>query len=205
MVSSYAQLLHRRYYDKLDGDASDFIDYIVEGALRMQQLIEDLLAFSRLGTRPTQFSRIDSAKALKGACDKLEKALRSAAAKIETGPLPEVWGDQNQVAQVFTSLISNAIKFRRDAPPCIKINAERRDSEWEFSVSDNGIGIEPQYFQRIFVIFQRLHSKADYPGTGIGLAIAKKIIERHGGRIWLESELGKGTTFYFTLRAVDHE
>lgn len=205
MVSSYAQLLHRRYYDKLDGDATDFIDYIVEGAMRMQQLIEDLLAFSRLGTRPTQFARMDSAEALELAREKLEKPLRQSSAKIEVGPLPEIWGDQNQVALIFQTLLSNAIKFRRETPPCIRINAERRESEWEFSVSDNGIGIEPQYFQRIFIIFQRLHSKAEYPGTGIGLAIAKKIVERHGGRIWLESELGKGTTFYFTLRAADHE
>lgn len=205
MVSSYAQLLHRRYYDKLDADASDFIDYIVEGATRMQQLIEDLLAFSRLGARPPQFAQIDTRRAFEFACEKLEKSLRQSGAKLEIGPLPEIWGDQDQITLVFQTLLSNAIKFRREMPPCIKINAERRDSGWEFAFSDNGIGIEPQYFQRIFVIFQRLHSKAEYPGTGIGLAIAKKIVERHGGRIWLESELGKGTTFYFTLRAVDHE
>lgn len=205
MVSSYAQLLHRRYYGKLDADAGEFIAYIVEGAVRMQQLIEDLLAFSRLGSRPTQFAVVETAKVVQTARTHLEKLIAEAGAVLEIGPLPPVWGDIGQLVQLFQALLSNAIKFRRDNAPYIKIQAEKRESEWEFSVADNGIGIEPQYFQRIFVIFQRLHSKADFPGTGIGLAIAKKIVERHGGRIWLESNLGKGTTFYFTLRDVNNE
>lgn len=202
MVSSYAQLLHRRYYTKLDADAGDFINFIVEGALRMQQLIEDLLAFSRLGSRPTQFATVDCMKIVQTVRTNQEKALAEGGISFEVGPLPQVWGDSTLLGQLFQALVSNAIKFRRTNAPYIRIHAEQLQSEWKFSVADNGIGIEPQYFERIFVIFQRLHSKADYPGTGIGLAICKKIVERHGGRIWLESETGKGTTFYFTLRTV---
>lgn len=204
MVSSYAQLLHRRYDGKLDSDADEFIGFIVEGAMRMQQLIEDLLAFSRLGSRPTQMASVDSAKVVQTARANLEKLANQAGIRFEVGPLPTVWGDSAQLVQLFQALMSNAIKFRRGDQPYIKIAAEQREAEWEFCVTDNGIGIEPQYFQRIFVIFQRLHSKADYPGTGIGLAICKKIVERHGGRIWLESEIGSGSTFYFTLPAAEH-
>lgn len=204
MVSSYAQLLHRRYYGKLDSDAGEFIGFIVEGAIRMQQLIEDLLAFSRLGSRPTQMAVVDSAKVVQTARANLERLAADADVRFEVAPLPTVWGDSAQLIQLFQALISNAIKFRRSDQPCIRIAAAQRGTEWEFSVADNGIGIEPQYFQRIFVIFQRLHSKADYPGTGIGLSICKKIVERHGGRIWLESEVGSGSTFYFTLPAAEH-
>jgi PAS domain S-box-containing protein len=199
MVANYLQLLERRYRSKLDSDAHEFIGYAVDGAKRMRTLINDLLAYSRVGTRGRPLEPTACAGALGEALDNLKVASEESGLRLTHDPLPTVLADASQLVQLFQNLIGNAIKFRSDQPPRVHVGVERRDGEWLFAVQDNGIGIEPQYAERIFVIFQRLHSMAKYPGTGIGLAICKKIIERHGGRIWVESELGKGATFYFTL------
>lgn len=199
MVASYVQLLARRYKGRLDEDADEFIAYAVDGATRMQQLISDLLAFSRVGTRGRPFTETDSVAALAKALANLQLTIEESGAGITYGELPTVMADAPQLVQVFQNLIGNAIKFRGTEPPGIRIMAEESDREWTFSVADNGIGIEPQYAQRIFILFQRLHNRTEYSGTGIGLAICKKIVERHGGRIWVESEQGRGATFYFTI------
>ena len=199
MVSSYTQLLARRYRDKLDSDADEFIHYAVDGANRMQTLINDLLAYSRVGTRGKELAPTDTGGVFDAACDNLMKATEESGAEVTSDELPTVMGDESQLVQLFQNLIANAIKFRGEELVKVHVRAERRDGEWLFSVRDNGIGIDPQYAERIFIIFQRLHGKADYSGTGIGLAVCKKIVERHGGRIWVESEPGEGSTFYFTL------
>ncbi len=200
MVSSYTQLLARRYKDKLDSDAGEFIHYAVDGANRMQTLINDLLAYSRVGTRGKELAPTDTARVFDAARDNLMKAIEESSAEVTSDNLPTVMGDESQLVQLFQNLIGNAIKFRGERPVKVHVGAERRDGEWLFSVSDNGIGIDSQYAERIFVIFQRLHGKAEYSGTGIGLAVCKKIVERHGGRIWVESAgPGEGSTFYFTL------
>ncbi len=199
MVSSYTQLLARRYKDKLDSDAGEFINYAVDGANRMQTLINDLLAYSRVGTQGRELTPTDTARVFDTARDNLMKAIEESSAEVTSDNLPTVMGDESQLVQLFQNLIGNAIKFRGERPVKVHVGAERRDGEWLFSVSDNGIGIDSQYAERIFVIFQRLHGKAEYSGTGIGLAVCKKIVERHGGRIWVESEPGEGSTFYFTL------
>lgn len=199
MVSSYTQLLAKRYRGRLDADADEFIAYAVDGATRMQKLIQDLLAYSRVSTGRQTFEPTPMGAVLSYAMDNLLSAIKESQAVITQDRLPTVRGDAKQLAQVFQNLLSNAIKFRGDQPPIIHISAQRKDGEWLFSVRDQGIGIDPQYAGRIFVIFQRLHTRAEYPGTGIGLAICKKIVERHGGRIWVESEAGKGATFWFSL------
>jgi PAS domain S-box-containing protein len=199
MVASYTQLLQRRYADKLDADANEFIEYAVDGARRMQQLIRDLLEYSRVGTRAKEPRPVDAAAALDDALANLHIALAESGAEIRRGPLPVVLADASQLTQVFQNLIGNAIKFRGTAAPRIEVGAVRAGDAWRFFVADNGIGIDPQHAERIFVIFQRLHTREEYPGTGIGLAICKKIVERHGGRIWVESRLGAGATFNFTL------
>lgn len=199
MVASFTQLLARRYRGKLDSDADEFIGYAVDGARRMQTLIDALLAYSRVGTRGKEFARTNCEVLLKDVLTNLQKAMEETAAVVTHGPLPVVWADGVQVAQVFQNLIGNALKFHGAKPPRIHITAENRDGAWQFAVRDNGIGIDLQYADRIFAVFQRLHSVAEYPGTGIGLAIVKKIVERHGGCIWVESEPGKGATFYFTI------
>jgi light-regulated signal transduction histidine kinase (bacteriophytochrome) len=199
-VSSFSQLLARRYQGKLDSDADDFIAYIVEGAKRMQTLINDLLAFSRVGTRDTPFARVECESILEAATENLDVAIAEAGAEITHDPLPALFADATQLIQLFQNLLSNAIKFARpEQAPRVHVSSERRGSAWQFSVRDNGIGIDPQYFDRIFVIFQRLHGREKYPGTGIGLAICKRIVERHGGRIWVESERGKGSNFHFVI------
>ncbi|MEA2045716.1 MAG: ATP-binding protein [Euryarchaeota archaeon] len=202
MVTGYVKLLQLRYKDKLDDDADDFINYAFDGAIRMQTLINDLLAFSRVSTRGNPFEPTDSEAVLEQTLTGLKMAVEESGALITHDPLPVVMADASQLAQVFQNLISNAIKFHGDDPPKVHISAERQRDDWVFSVKDNGIGIEPQYFDRIFVIFQRLHGRTEYPGTGIGLAVSKRIVERHGGRIWLESEPGKGSTFYFTIPVI---
>ena len=202
MVGSYVQLLGKRYKGKLDADADEFIGYALDGALRMQRLIEDLLAFSRVGTRGQALVPTDANAVLDRALGSLKLAIDEAGATVTRDGLPTVSADAGQLEHLFLNLLSNALKFRASAPPEIRVAAERRDRDWVFSVHDNGIGIDPQYFERIFIIFQRLHGKNDYPGTGIGLAICKKIVERHGGRIWVESQPGQGATFSFTLPAV---
>jgi PAS domain S-box-containing protein len=200
MVSSYTQLLMRRYGDKLDGDANEFTAFIVDGATRMKQLIEDLLAYSRVGTRDKNFKPVDAESPLKRALTNLRAAIQDSGATVTQDKLPTVPCDEVQLAQLFQNLIGNALKFRKpDAAPAVHVGAADHAEEWEFTVRDNGIGIEPQYFERIFMVFQRLHNKGEYPGTGIGLAIVKKVVERHGGRIWVQSQPGAGTTFHFTM------
>jgi len=200
MVSSYTQLLMRRYGDKLDGDAKDFTAFIVDGATRMKQLIEDLLAYSRVGTRDKNFKPVDAESSLKRALTNLRAAIQDSGATVTQDKLPTIPCDEVQLAQLFQNLIGNALKFRKpDVAPAVHVGAAEQGAEWEFMVRDNGIGIEPQYFERIFMVFQRLHDKGEYPGTGIGLAIVKKVVERHGGRIWVQSQPGAGTTFHFTM------
>jgi light-regulated signal transduction histidine kinase (bacteriophytochrome) len=199
MISSYTQLLGRRYGDKLDGDAKEFMEFIVDGAARMKQLIEDLLAYSRVGTRGHNFESVDSGAALAKALTNLRAAQESSGAKVTHDAMPEVFADAAQLAQLFQNLIGNAMKFHGEEPPRIHVGGETREEVWVFTVRDNGIGLDTQYADRIFMMFQRLHNKAEYPGTGIGLAICKKIVDRHGGRIWVESTPGKGCTFGFTL------
>jgi len=199
MVASFTQLLGRRYRGKLDQDADEFIGFAVDGANRMQRLINDLLAYSRVGSRRKPLGPIDCNAVMQLARDNLAKAVEESGTVIYQNPLPVVLGDEVQLLQVFQNLIANAIKFRGADPPQIQVTAERRGHEWVFAIKDNGIGIAPEHQERIFSIFQRLHHRSDYPGTGIGLAICKKIVERHGGRIWVESQPGKGSTFYFSL------
>lgn len=199
MVSSYVQLLKRRYEGRLDEDADEFIHYAADGASRMQVLINDLLAFSRVSTRGKPFEETDTEILVEQTLNNLMIQIEESGAVVTRDPLPVVKADATQLSQVFQNLISNAIKFHGTEPPRVHVTAVQSGEEWLFAVKDNGIGIEPRHFDRIFVIFQRLHSKAEYPGTGIGLAICKKIIERHGGRIWVESEAGEGSTFFFTI------
>ncbi len=199
MVSSYVQLLAQRYEGKLDHDADDFIGYAVDGANRMQILIDDLLIYSRVGTQGKPFEPTNCETVLEQVLTNLKIAIEDSYAMITHDPLPIVMGDDSQFTQLLQNLISNAIKFQGDEPPCIHISAEQKGDEWEFCVVDNGIGIKPEFFERIFVIFQRLHGREEYTGTGIGLALSKKIVERHGGKIWVESEPGEGTTFCFTI------
>jgi PAS domain S-box-containing protein len=199
MVSSYTQLLGRRYGERLDGDAREFMAYIVDGAARMKQLIEDLLAYSRVGTRGREFRPVDVEAALRRALMNLKNAIDESSAAVTNDPLPKLRGDDMQLAQLFQNLIGNALKFRSPSVPRVHVSCTEIGEAWEFGVSDNGIGIDPQYFERIFMVFQRLHNKTEYPGTGIGLAICKKVVERHGGRMWVTSQPDQGTTFHFTL------
>jgi PAS domain S-box-containing protein len=202
MVASYLQLLERRYAGKLDQDADDFIAYAVDGATRMHMLINDLLAYSRVSTRAQPFEPAVCSDILQHALSNLSIAIEEREATITYDDLPTLEGDATQLTQVFQNLIGNAIKFHRvGVPPCIHVSVERQNADWRFSISDNGIGIAPEHTERIFLIFQRLHAREEYPGTGIGLAVCKKIVERHGGRIWVTSEPGKGSTFYFTVPA----
>jgi PAS domain S-box-containing protein len=199
MVSSYTQLLMRRYGDRLDGDAREFTAYIVDGATRMKQLIEDLLAYSRVGTKGKEFKPVPVESALRRAIVNLRAAIEESGAAVTYDTLPVVQGDDTQIAQLFQNLIGNALKFRSASVPRIHVSCIQRQTEHEIVVVDNGIGIEAQYFERIFMVFQRLHNKGEYPGTGIGLAICKKVVERHGGRIWVESKPNEGSAFHFTL------
>ncbi|WP_036301523.1 sensor histidine kinase [Methylotenera sp. L2L1] len=199
MVASYTQLLARRYKDKLDQDANEFIGYAVDGATRMQALIIDLLTMSRIGTHGKRMELCETSVALERAESNLRLAIEESGAVVTRDPMPRLEADVSQLTQLFQNLIGNGIKFRGDTSPVIHVGAEKKDGEWLFSVRDNGIGIAPDFFERIFIIFQRLHGKHEYPGTGIGLSVCKKIVERHGGKIWIESEVGKGAVFYFTL------
>lgn len=205
MVSSYTQLLARRYRGKLDSDADEFIGYAVDGANRMQTLINDLLAYSRVTAQGKVFERVDCNGLLEEVLSNLRVADEQNRAVVTHDPLPTVMADRGQLGQLFQNLIGNAIKFRGEEPPQIHVSAEQRTGEWLFSVRDNGIGVGPEYAERIFVIFQRLHNREEYPGTGIGLAICKKIVERHGGRIWVVSHTGQGATFHFTLPIVGRD
>lgn len=199
MVASYTQLLAKRYKGKLDADADEFIGYAVEGAMRMQRLIQDLLAYSRIGTKGHDFEPVAVEMIVNRALHNLQTAVEEHHAVATHDPLPTIMADERQLVQLFQNLIGNAIKFHGKEPPRIHVSAQQKAGEWVFSVRDNGIGVDPQYADRIFLLFQRLHNRAEYPGTGIGLAICKKIVERHGGRIWVESRLGQGAAFYFTI------
>jgi PAS domain S-box-containing protein len=200
MVGSYCQLLQRRYKGKLDKDADEFIDFAVEGALRMQQMINDLLTYSRVGRVGKGMTALAVEDIVKTAVSNLQAAIGECQAKVTWGSLPTLVGERVQLLQLFQNLIGNAIKFRaEDRPVEVHVAAEREGEQWHFRISDTGIGIEKQYLERIFLIFQRLHDRSKYKGTGIGLAVCKKVVEHHGGRIWVESEPGKGTTFHFTL------
>jgi C4-dicarboxylate-specific signal transduction histidine kinase len=199
MVASYMQLLAERYRGKLDAKADKYIAYAVDGAQRMQSLINDLLALSRVNSRGAEFRTVDCESVLDQVLHDLAMAIRDSNAIVERGPLPTLLGDERQIGQLFQNLIGNALKFRADRPPHIRVHTERQQNQWLFRVQDNGIGIAPEHSERIFILFQRLHSRQKYSGTGIGLAICRKIVERHGGRIWVESEPGHGATFHFTL------
>jgi light-regulated signal transduction histidine kinase (bacteriophytochrome) len=200
MVTSYTQLLHKRYQGRLDADADEFIAFAVDGATRMQRLIDDLLLYSRV-TTPGRVGKVSAQRALDDALHNLQAALRETDAQVtwQPRPLPEVHADAARLTQVFQNLVANAAKFCRGRRPMVHVSARLVDRAWRFAVRDNGIGIKPRDLERIFVIFQRLHGRDQFPGTGIGLALCKKIVERHGGRIWAESRVGLGSTFYFTL------
>ncbi len=201
-IISFTQLLERRYRGKLDSDADEFIAFIIDGGNRMQRLIEDLLQLSRVETKARALAPTEAAEVVADALRLMETPIREAGATVEVGDLPTVMADAAQLVQVFTNLVGNALKYRRPSvPPVVRISAERSGEFWRFAVEDNGIGIEAEYFDRIFVIFQRLHTREEYAGTGIGLAVARKIVERHGGRIGVESTPGEGSTFHFTLPA----
>jgi light-regulated signal transduction histidine kinase (bacteriophytochrome) len=199
MVASYTQLLARRYRGRLDQDADEFIEFAVDGARRMQDLINDLLAYSRVGTRALQPESVDTGRLVDQVVADLAAAIDDSGGRVVHVQLPVVHGDPTQLRQLFQNLIANAIKFHGQRAPEVTITAVANGATWTFAVRDNGIGIDQQYLERIFVLFQRLHTRDDYPGTGIGLAICRKIVERHHGRIWLESTPGQGTTFFFTL------
>ena len=199
MVASFTQLLAERYQSKLGPEADEFIGYAVDGARRMQVLVNDLLEYSHAGTRAREFAAVDCEKTLKTVLANLKKTLEETGGQVTHDPLPPVEGDHTQLGQVFQNLVANALKFHGSEPPRVHISAEQIEGEWLFSVRDNGIGIDLKHAERIFLLFQRLHTRAEYSGTGMGLAITKKIVERHGGRIWVESEPGKGSTFYFSL------
>jgi PAS domain S-box-containing protein len=201
LISSYTQLLAARYQGKLDAKADEFIAYAVDGAKRMQRLIQDLLAYSRVASREMALAPVDCQMVMTVVLKNLSVIIHENGAVISCESLPVVQGNENQLIQVFQNLVGNAIKFHGPQPPEIKVSARLDEAakEWIFSIRDNGIGIAPEFFERIFVIFQRLHSRRKYEGTGIGLAICKRIIERHGGRIWVESEPDKGSAFYFTV------
>jgi PAS domain S-box-containing protein len=200
MISSFTQLLSKRYTDKLDKEANEFIEFIVDGANRMQRLIQDLLSFSRIITRGGALNIVNSHQALVEAISNLQILIKESGTIITNDDLPQVVADSSQLVQLFQNLLGNSIKFHGEESPRVHILSELKDNEWVFSIKDNGIGIDPMYFERIFVIFQRLNSGNQYPGTGIGLAICNRIVQRHGGKIWVESELGKGSTFHFTLK-----
>jgi PAS domain S-box-containing protein len=199
MITGHLGLLSKRYQAMLDKDAVDFINFAVDGAKRMEVLITDLLTYSRMGPRQKKNEEIDCEKLFSRSVMDLKAVIDESGAEVTHDPLPTLMGDSTQVGQVFLNVMGNAIKYRGTDKPKVHVSAMRSGNEWRFSVSDNGIGMDPQYQERIFVLFQRLHTRTEYPGTGIGLAICKKVIDGHGGRIWVESETGKGSTFYFTI------
>jgi light-regulated signal transduction histidine kinase (bacteriophytochrome) len=202
-ISGFLKLLNDRYGSRMDDKAAEYIGYTVDASTRMSQLISDLLAYSRVDRKGRELEPTDAGAALDGALANLGGMIQEAGATVTHAPMPSVMGDSSQILQLFQNLIGNAVKFRSGERPCrVHLDARQRSTEWEFSVEDNGIGIAPDHFDRIFLMFQRLHSRDKYPGTGIGLSICKRIIERHGGRIWVESRPGQGSTFRFTLPGV---
>ncbi len=198
-VAGCAEILKSRYGDQMDDAADDLISHIVDGATRMQGLINDLLQISQVSSQASSFEHVDTNEACRAALLNLDDVIKKSAARIELDDLPMVMGDHTQITQVFQNLISNALKYRKEEPPIVTIMSQKKQELWEFSVADNGIGISPEFHDKIFGIFQRLHTRIEYPGSGIGLALCKKIIERHRGSIWLKSTLGTGSTLFFTL------
>ncbi len=199
MVTSFTQLLERRYKGQLDNEADDYIEFIVEGAYRMKYLIDDLLTYSRVSSQNKEFENVDLEKVLENVISNLSLSIKDNNARITHEPLPNIKADTSQMMQVFQNLIANAIKFHGSQPPEIHITTLKDNNKWTFAVKDNGIGIEEEYQKQIFEVFKRLHTRAEYPGSGIGLSVSQKIIRHHRGNIWVESELGKGSTFYFTI------
>ncbi len=202
MVASYVQLLAKRYGGQLGQDADDFIAFAVDGAYRMQTMINDLLIYSQLRRQGEKFEPVDCNLVIDQTLNNLGLAIGDNSAVITFDPLPIVQADQSQLVQLFQNLIGNALKYRSEENPRIHISVREEEEYWVFSVADNGIGLEPESAERIFVIFQRLHSRTEYPGTGIGLALCKRIVQQHGGRIWVDTEPGQGSTFFFTLPVV---
>jgi signal transduction histidine kinase len=200
-IGGFAQLLQDDYRGKLGEKADDYLDRIVSNTSRMQQLINDLLAYSRVESRAAPFLPNDVGVLVSEAVAMLETSIEEARAEVTYGELPTVSCDRSQMIQVLQNLIGNGIKYRREDPPHVHISAERNGSHWTFSVRDNGIGIDPKHHERIFEVFRRLHTQQEYPGTGIGLAVCRRVVHRHGGRIWVESKRGKGSTFFFTIPA----
>jgi light-regulated signal transduction histidine kinase (bacteriophytochrome) len=199
MVANYTELLAERYRGRLDERADKYIHYAADGARRMQRLVSDLLAYSRVGSQGKPFTPVDSGSVVRRVLHGMKPLIREAAAQVEVGELPAVQGDEGQLLQLFQNLIGNAIKFRGEAPPRVQVRAEPLASGWRFEVIDNGIGLDLRFADRIFMMFQRLHELGRYDGSGIGLAIAKRIVERHGGTIGVDSAPGHGATFFFTL------
>jgi signal transduction histidine kinase len=198
-VEGFVNLFSRRYKGKLDTKADEFIEFIIDGVKRMQGLIKDLLEYSQIGAKEIHWKPMESELAVTQALANLKTAIEESSAIVTYETLPRIIGDSSQMSSLFQNLIGNAIKYRKEEPPKIHISAERKGDKWLFSVNDNGIGIDLNNSARIFVVFQRLHTREEYEGTGIGLAICKRIVERHKGDIWIESEIGKGSTFYFTI------
>jgi len=198
-VTNYTQLFVKRYAGHLDARADKYLDYIQDGTTRMQGLIQDLLTYSRVGRAEVALETVDMDEVFRKTLATLELTIADTQAEVTAVALPTIQANPTQMAQLLQNLLGNALKFRGDAPPRIHVSAEPTPTDWVFTVRDNGIGLDPQYVERIFIIFQRLHTRAAYPGTGIGLAICKKIVERHGGRLWVESQLGHGATFSFTI------
>jgi len=198
-ISNYTQLLAKRYKGVLNDDADQFIDFIVDGAKRMQQQIEDLLLYSRVDRKGESFAHADCGEIVAAAIANLSLSIEETRAEIQVGQLPALFCDKSQIQQLIQNLLSNAMKFRSEQTPVVKINSADAGSNWTFTVEDNGIGFDMKHADRVFVIFKRLQTKDNYPGTGIGLAICKKIVERHGGRIWAESVPGNGSSFHFSI------
>jgi light-regulated signal transduction histidine kinase (bacteriophytochrome) len=199
MIHSFVQLLQRRLDHNLDAESEEYLQYVVEGARRIQTLIDDLLSYTRLGAQSLSLQAVDLEKVLSEALSNLKLATEEKGAVLDWDPLPVVEADRTHMVLLFQNLLGNAIKFNGDKKPKVHIGAKEEADRWVLSVADNGIGIESKYFEKIFVVFQRLHARGDYPGTGIGLALCKKIVDQHNGKIWVESEPGQGSTFYFTI------
>ena len=198
-IGGFVQLLRDTYSGRMDEQADTWIAHTVAGVERMQTLIRDLLAYSKIESRGRPFEAIDSREVFDQVIEGLEASIRDSNAQVTCSELPTVAGDRSQLLQLLQNLVGNAIKYHGDQPPRVHVSAEKKGSEWVFSVSDNGIGIDPKHYRRIFEIFRRLHTQQVYPGTGIGLAICRRVVQRHGGRIWVESEPGRGSTFVFSL------
>ncbi|MFZ2197583.1 MAG: ATP-binding protein, partial [Thermodesulfovibrionales bacterium] len=201
-MSGFAKILIENYRGRLDEEADKYLDFIISAAKRMQRMIEDILAYSRVGTRAGEFSDVDLEPVLRQATENLYASIEENGAVVTHGSLPVVKADQSQMILLLQNLIGNALKFTA-GPPRVHVSSVKQGSEWVFSVQDNGIGIDPEQFDRLFVLFQRLHTEEEYPGTGVGLAICKKIVDRHGGRMWVESGPGQGSQFFFTIPVKD--